>query len=88
MAQVTVKVRSGHPTGQMLARLSDDSVVTVVRGGLMLDESQVSREMRECGWFEFAPADGRPASVPSESVAKVVPVVRSGGRTRRKTVRR
>lgn len=55
---VYVKLKAGHPTGTMYARLNNDRVIEVQREGVVTDADQVSESMTAHGWFEISDAAG------------------------------
>jgi hypothetical protein len=68
MSKVLVTVKRGHPTGAARARLDngqdvnelrDEDVIVVGNAGAVIEEKQISQEMRECGLFCFEPVKGK-----------------------------
>lgn len=47
-----VRLRQGHPNRVMLARLADDSVISIDESGVDIAPELISKEMTRCGWFE------------------------------------
>jgi uncharacterized protein YodC (DUF2158 family) len=51
--QVLVKLRRGHPSRVMRARLTSGDVVEIKETGIVIAASEVSREMQGCKWWEI-----------------------------------
>lgn len=47
-----IRLRPGHPKQVMLARLNDDSVISIGEDGVDLPAHMVSQEMIDCKWFD------------------------------------
>ncbi len=74
MGLVRVKLVAGHPTGMMLARLADDSVVEVRADGVVVAEDQVTEGMRHA-WFEIVPWAESVAGPIAEAAVRLVEVL-------------
>lgn len=48
--QVILRLRAGHPSGAMLARLRSGEVVRVTPEGMRVDEEEITEMMRRCDW--------------------------------------
>jgi hypothetical protein len=57
MPKVRVYLHNEHPHGRMRARLANGEVIDVTYAGCLIDEDQVSAEMRGCNWYRYAAVD-------------------------------